>query len=92
MNELICKAIRETSLLSFTYKGALRWVEPHAYGLQANGSGGLCAWQLGGGSGEGFRFYLISEMQALTAGGPFKGPRPDYRRADKRFVQIYAEL
>lgn len=92
MNDMICKAIWEARLLSFTYKGASRWVEPHAYGRQANGNDSLSAWQLGGGSGEGFRLFLLSELQNLTLGDPFDGPRPDYRKRDKRFVHIYAEL
>ena len=76
MNDLICKAIQESQMLSVAYKGALRWIEPHAYGLQANGKEGLCGWQLGGGSGEGFRLYLVSEMQSITLGDAFNGPPP----------------
>lgn len=92
MNELICKAINGSLLLGFTYKGVKRWVEPHTYGNRAKGGDGLCAWQMAGGSGEGFRLFLGDEMTALEIGGPFYGSRPGYRRGDAQFVRIYAEL
>lgn len=92
MNDLICKSIRDTRALSFTYKGAHRLVELHAYGRQSNGSDGVCAWQLGGGSGEGFRFYLVAEIRGVSLGDEFDGAREAYRRGDKRFAHIYAEL
>jgi hypothetical protein len=92
MNEVICKAINETCQLAFIYKGVQRRVEPHAYGSQPNGKDGLCAWQLGGGSGDGYRFYLVVEMTGVSVSEQFDGPRPDYRRGDRRFSHIYAEL
>jgi hypothetical protein len=92
MNELFCKAINGSRLLGFTYKGLKRWVEPHTYGSRVNGGDGICAWQTAGGSGEGFRLFVCSEMGALEIGEPFDGSRPGYRRGDSRFVRIYAEL
>lgn len=92
MNDLICKAISETRMLGFAYKGTQRWVEPHAYGMQPNGKEGLCAWQVGGGSGDGYRLYLVAEMSKLSTGDEFGAPRPDYRRGDRRFSHIYREL
>ena len=92
MNATICKAINDVSELGFTYKGVQRWVEPHTYGLQANGREALCAWQTSGGSGDGFRLFLVSEMSALAPGKPFGSPRPGYNPSDNRFTRIYAEL
>lgn len=92
MNDLICKAINGSLLLGFTYKGVKRWVEPHTFGIRAKGGAGLCAWQMAGGSGEGFRLFLGSEMTTLEIGKPFDGPRPGYQRGDAQFIQIYAEL
>lgn len=92
MNDLICKAIAETSVLGFVYKGVQRWVEPHTYGAQSNGKDGVCAWQLTGGSGEGYRLFLTQDMTNVSIGEPFDGPRPGYHRGDQRFQIIYAEL
>lgn len=92
MNDLICKAIDETRLLGFDYKGIQRWVEPHSYGAQPNGKDGVCAWQLAGGSGEGYRMFLTEEMGGLSIGETFDRPRPGYHRGDQRFQIIYAEL
>lgn len=92
MNELICKTINGVLLLGFTYKGVKRWVEPHTYGSRAKRGDGLCAWQMAGGSGEGFRLFRVHEMTALEIGERFHGPRPGYHRGDAQFVHIYAEL
>lgn len=92
MNDLICKAIAETRVLGFDYKGVQRWVEPHSYGAQPNGKEGVCAWQLTGGSGEGYRMFLTADIAGLSMGDTFDGPRPGYHRGDQRFQIIYAEL
>lgn len=92
MNVLICKAINDRLLLGFTYKGSVRWVEPHTYGLKNNGGNGLCAWQLVGGSGEAFRLFLESEMSSLELGDQFEAERDGYVQGDPQFVRIYAEL
>ena len=93
MNELIRKAINGGPLLlGFSYKGVQRWVEPHTYGRQPNGKEGVCAWQVTGGSGDGYRLFLIDEMTGVMTGEAFAGPRPDYHPGDRRFQTIYAEL
>jgi hypothetical protein len=93
MHPTISKAIADRRQLSFLYKGAKRVVEPHTYGQQANGIDALSAWQLSGGSGTGFRMYLIQDMSALIAlEAVFAAPRPEYRRTDRRFALIYAEV
>ena len=93
MNELICKSINDgPMLIGFSYKGARRWVEPHTYGVQPNGNEALCAWQITGGSGVGYRLFFVKEMAGLATGERFDSPRPDYHRGDQRFQTIYAEL
>lgn len=92
MDAIICKAIQEARVLGFTYRNVQRWVEPHTYGRQFNGKDGVCAWQLAGGSGEGFRLFLVSDITNLSVGDVFDGPRPDYHRGDQRFQTIFAEL
>jgi hypothetical protein len=92
MNAMICKAISDRTLLGFTYKGTQRWVEPHTYGVQLNGNEALSASQVTGGSGDGFRLFVIAEMARLSIGETFIGPRNGYRQGDRRFQAIYAEL
>lgn len=92
MDATICKAISDRTLLGFTYKGMQRWVESHAYGLQFNGNEALCAWQVAGGSGGGFRLFVTAEMTGLSLGDSFDGPRDGYHPGDRRFQVIYAEL
>jgi predicted DNA-binding transcriptional regulator YafY len=93
MHELILEAVRESKLMRFGYKGAVRTVEPHSYGRQANRSDALCAWQLSGGSGQEFRLFRTDEIEMLQLlDQNFDGPRPGYRRGDARFVVMHAEL
>lgn len=93
MNVLISKAIAKRRLIRFGYKGALRTVEPHCYGRQANGADALCGWQRSGGSGQAFRLYRCDEIEMVQlVEEDFPEPRPGYRRGDSRFVIIYAEL
>lgn len=93
MNQAIIKAIEEQRLLTFTYKNATRTVEPHTYGCSKKRVDGLCAWQLSGSSGDGYRLFLEPDMQnVLAMDEHFDGPRADYHRGDQRFVTIYAEL
>lgn len=92
MNATICKAISDHAQLVFSYKGVQRWVEPHAYGLQSNGKEALCAWQIAGGSGDGFRLFLVDDMIGLSIADLFEEPREGYRRGDQRFQPIFAEL
>lgn len=92
MNEFICKAIKSSLLLGFTYKGVKRWVEPHTYGSRLKGGDALCAWQTLGGTGEGFRLFLTDEMDGLELGTAFEGGRIGYHRGDSQFAHIYAEI
>lgn len=93
MNKAIIKAIEEQRLLTFSYKNAIRTVEPHTYGCSKKGVNGLCAWQMSGSSGDGYRLFLEPDMQnVLAMDEHFDGPRVDYHRGDQRFSTIYAEL
>jgi hypothetical protein len=92
MLSLIIAAIQNSQTLEFTYKGEPRVVEPHTYGGNAKGHDAICAWQETGGSGAGYRLFLVDQMGSVSIGHPFNGPRPNYHRGDRQFVQIYAEL
>ena len=89
----IIKAIEERRLLAVTYKGSSRTVEPHTYGCSKKGVNALCAWQVDGASGSGYRLFLEPEMQNVCAtSAHFEGSRQDYRSGDPQFTSIYAEL
>ncbi len=93
MNTAIYKAIVEQRLLTFQYKGKLRRVESHTFGRQVNGKDGVCAWQLSGGSSEDFHLFFVDEISRLSlVEESFDGPRPRYRRGDRRFLTIYTEF
>lgn len=93
MKETIRKALNGGPfLLGFSYRRVQRWVEPHAFGMQHNGNEAMCAWQVSGGSGDGYRLYLLNEISELVIGDRFDGPRPGYQRGDQRFSAIFAEL
>jgi len=89
---IISEAIREQRTLRFLYKEQWRNVEPHTYGRNSKGEDCICAWQIAGASGEGYRLFLIRQISALSQEDNFSGPRPGYHRGDQRFTQIYAEL
>lgn len=85
-------SIREQKTLRFTYNGELRSVEPHCYGVQQNGKEALLAWQLSGGSGVGYRMFLVDDLAEVQIEKKFAGPRLRYQSGDRRFIMIYEQL
>ena len=99
MQNEICHAIAERRVISFTYKGGERTVEPHMVALSKTGKLVLSAWFLHGGSeskeGQGWRTYTLDEISRLTtvSSKTFGGPRPDYQADGGRsFHQIQCAL
>jgi hypothetical protein len=97
LHEQLCRSIAERRQLTFTYDGHLRVVEPHAYGLTAKDNVVLRAYQTGGsgssGDSLGWHLFAVAKIEGLTVGeASFAGPRPDYRRGDRRMARILAEL
>ncbi|NOT98766.1 MAG: hypothetical protein HOO97_06700 [Sideroxydans sp.] len=69
MENQIISAIKEKKILTFTYKGYPRVVEPHVYGIH-EGTRQLLGYQIRGSSKSGgvlpeWRRFGISEMQNL---------------------------
>ncbi|MBY0579809.1 MAG: hypothetical protein K2P57_12295 [Burkholderiales bacterium] len=68
MENMIIAAIREKKVLSFTYSGHPRIVEPHVYGIN-EGMAQLLGYQIRGSSSRGgipeWRRFTISAMQNL---------------------------
>lgn len=93
MSADICKAIATRVLISFNYKGVNRTVEPHIVGRNKKGALSLSAWQLSGGSGIGWRDYLVIEMSGiLISDQPFSAPRPGYNPNDTTLAEIICRI
>lgn len=93
----ITDAIGHRHLLTFRYDGFLRIVEPHTYGTDRKGHEALRAYQVSGGSdsGEsvGWKIFHVGDMRGLsTLPDSFSGPRPGYKRGDRAFAVIRAQL
>lgn len=93
----IASAIRNRQLLSFSYDGYARVVEPHTYGIDGKGHYAVRAYQVRGGSESdefvGWKLFHVSEIHQLTLlAEHFSGTRPQYKRGDKAFSTISAEL
>jgi hypothetical protein len=50
MNDQICKAIQERRLLELRYRGHVRVVAPHVYGIDTTDDEMLSVYQIAGGS------------------------------------------
>lgn len=93
----ISAAIKNRQLIKFSYDGFSRTAEPHTYGVDGKGHEALRAYQVSGGSesGEfqGWKLFHVNEMYGLeVTKSTFSFSRPDYKRGDKAFNVIYAEL
>ena len=93
----ISRAIREKRLLTFSYDGYSRTVEPHTYGIDVKGHESVRAYQVGGGSSSGeyrgWKMFHVSEMSGLSVtSAHFASARLDYKPGDKAFSTIYAQL
>ena len=96
MNATIVDAIRTKKVLSLTYDGIARVVEPHAYGVSSTGSELLRCYQIGGGhkeTGHNWDMLTVSKIIGLAAtGATFSSAREGYRRGDKKMARVYVEL
>jgi len=70
MDQLIKEALADKHMLSFTYNGHKRIVEPHIFGIKDNKKEVLC-YQTGGTTSEGtdtlpeWRRFKLSRMSSL---------------------------
>lgn len=91
--ELICDAITKRSAISFLYTGSQRTVEPHILGYDRGGDLTLSAWQISGGSGQGWRDFHFSKISGVAlTGTQFSGPRPGYNPNDSTLSRIVCRL
>ena len=90
-------AIRNLNVIAFQYEGFSRTVEPHTYGIDGKGHYAVRGYQVAGGSqsGEyvGWKLFHVNEMHGLSVlPAKFAGPRQGYKRGDKAFRSILAQL
>jgi hypothetical protein len=93
----ISSAIANLKLLGFDYRGFARVVEPHTYGIGSNGLHTLRAYQVRGASRSknpsNWRMFHEKDMKGVTVlDEGFAGARPDYKRGDRWFRTIIAQL
>lgn len=98
MNRRICGAIEERKIIEFRYKGGIRVVEPHCYGIhEGSGKEVLSGYQTGGYTESGgtpdWRTYDISGVSDLKVTDiSFLGPRSGYNPEDPRMSEIFCKL
>ncbi len=88
MRELIERAISERLVLAVDYAPGGRIVEPHAFGVSAEGKFLLRAYQTEGASASGehewWKLFRLDRANSIRLTGfRFDGPRPLYKRGDK---------
>jgi hypothetical protein len=96
-NQTISQAIGGRNLLSFSYHGLPRVVEPHAYGTSTRGNDVIRCFQIGGesesGEAFGWKLMLVDEIEQLTVlEARFAGPRDGYKQGDRGMSRIYRQL
>lgn len=91
--DLICEAIAARRLVSFAYKGSVRTVEPYILGYGEAGELVLSAVQRSGGSGVGFRSFMVEELTLVALSDrAFSPNHPDYRPGDAFFVRVMCKV
>jgi len=94
-DHLIRAAIEQKHLLRFHYKGRLRVVEPHDYGVH-KGLVKLFGYQIGGSSSEplpNWRWALVNSISELTLlDQHFDGTRPSPSGKHQQWDQVFARV
>jgi len=97
VNAAILAAIQNHSRLQLVYDWGNRIVEPHAYGVGAEGQELLRAYQTTGvsqsGESRGWKLFRLDEIESIhVLRETFARPRPGYRPNDRAMSHIYAQL
>jgi hypothetical protein len=97
MNPILIESIHNKKVLSLSYDGLAREVEPHAYGVSTKGNDILRCYQTKGlhisEKPHDWDLLTVSKITNLRdAGSNFESPRHGYKRNDKAMVRIYAQL
>jgi predicted DNA-binding transcriptional regulator YafY len=91
--ETITGAIERGHLLSFDYKDSRRSVQPYIFGYDEKGTLILSAVQVSGGSGSGFRTFVLDDMENVEeTASRFGKSHPDYNPRDRLFARILCQV
>lgn len=95
--DVLREALRTRSVVTFTYKGQARTVEPHALGKAGDDKPALLAWQTSGGSNTepppGWRVFLVAEIAGLkVTEKKFEKPRADYSAKARGLKSVEVEV
>lgn len=94
--DLLCRAIKDKTLVQFTYDGRVRIVEPFICGISTAGNYVLSAFQLRG-SGKtkpmSWRMFELGEMSQLTVTRhTFQGKRDKYNSEDPAITEKFCRI
>jgi len=96
MNSTLSQAVKERRILTFSYHGYPRVVEPHTYGVYgATGNEVIVSYQTRGGSQSGgipdWRTFNTSEIVGLNVTQEkFENTRHGYNPNDSRIRHFFA--
>ncbi|WP_274626674.1 WYL domain-containing protein [Arvimicrobium flavum] len=88
----LLRAIRERRRVLFEYRNSQRAVDPYILGFDPAGRLILSAFQRSGGTGTGFRAYLLGGMSNLTITDQPFDIEPDYNPADPNFDELFGRV
>lgn len=93
MRDMLCRAIESRSVITFSYKGVQRVVEPHLLGFDSDGDLTLSAWQVSGSAPAVWRDFHVSRMGPVNlTGQTFTTPRPGFNRGDETIDRVVCRL
>lgn len=96
MPQRIIDAIRNKRVLTFTYDGHPRVVEPHAVGISTAGNPVMRCYQTAGTHVRWDHDWNLCTLNKIIGlketGESFQNPRPGYKKGDRGMSVIHAEL
>jgi hypothetical protein len=97
ISDSVCNAIRDRSVIEFSYDGGLRIVEPHCHGRNKNGTQVVRAFQTDGysksGNSSGWRLFDVDKIVGLRrTGASFASNGPGYNPNDANMSYVYSHV
>ena len=89
----ISDAIRDRAVLSISYSGSIRIIEPHLIGVTMADNVALSAYQVEAPSGVGFRIFVVNDIAAIERTGEnFEEPRPGFNPNDQTMKEVLTSI
>lgn len=95
--DLLISAIQQRRVVTFTYHGHFRTVEPHCVGVDRHGVAKLRGYQTSGGSDSGkpidWKLFIVQDIRSATMSeAVFSSARTGYKPGDPAMRRIDAQL